>query len=138
MKKVGEQDVVRLMKGKDHSDRQISALKQELEMAKNTYEKQCMQLETQAKETKVKLEKKLMELEGLLTDSRNRVKELEVFSESKMLRWRKKELSYKRILDSQFQSLQVCITCLFCNLRMRLCLICNMKLLNCVGIKGGF
>ncbi|PSR91493.1 Kinesin-like protein [Actinidia chinensis var. chinensis] len=105
-KKVEEQDVVRLMKEKDHSDRQISALNQELEMAKNTYEKQCEQLETQAKETKVKLEKKLMELEGLLTDSRNRVKELEVFSESKILRWRKKELSYKRILDSQFQSLQ--------------------------------
>ena len=116
------------MKEKDHSDRQISALKQELEMAKSTYEKQCMQLETHAKETNLELEKKLMELEDLLTDSRNRVKELEVFSESKMLRWRKKELSYKRILDSQFRSLQVCITCLFYNIRMHLCLICNMKL----------
>lgn len=103
------------MKEKDHSDRQISALKQELEMAKSTYEKQCMQLETHAKETKVELEKKLMELEYLLTDSRDRIKDLEAFSESKSLRWKKKELAYKRVLDSQSGLLQVCICCHFCN-----------------------
>ncbi|KAL7183043.1 hypothetical protein ACSBR1_041682 [Camellia fascicularis] len=105
-KKVHEQDVLRLMKEKDHSDIQISALKQELELAKNTYEKRCLQLETQATETKMELEKKLTELEWLLTDSRNKVKELEVFSQSKSLRWRKKKQGYKSILDSQFGSLQ--------------------------------
>ncbi|KAL7165381.1 hypothetical protein ACSBR2_041129 [Camellia fascicularis] len=61
-KKVHEQDVLRLTKEKDHSDIQISALKQELELAKNTYEKRCLQLETQATETKMELEKKLWNL----------------------------------------------------------------------------
>lgn len=65
-----------------------------------------LQLETDAKETEVELEKKLMELEYLLSDSRNKVKELETFSESKSLRWKTKELSYKCFLDSQFGSLQ--------------------------------
>ncbi|KAI7980569.1 Kinesin-like protein KIN-14J [Camellia lanceoleosa] len=95
-KKVYEQYILRITKEKDHSDIQISALKQELELAKNTYEKRCLQLETQ----------KLMELECLLTDFRNKVKELEVFSQSKSLRWRKKKHGYKSILDSQFGSLQ--------------------------------
>uniref|UniRef100_A0A5B6YQ47 Kinesin-like protein n=1 Tax=Davidia involucrata TaxID=16924 RepID=A0A5B6YQ47_DAVIN len=105
-KKLEEQDVVRLMKEKDQNDTQILALKQELELAKQTHEKHCLQLETQAKETKVELDKNLMDLECLLTDSRKKVKELEVFSESKSLRWKKKELSYKSFMDFQFGSLQ--------------------------------
>ncbi|XP_057510265.1 kinesin-like protein KIN-14J isoform X2 [Actinidia eriantha] len=105
-KKLEEQDVIRLMQEKDHAEFQISALKQQLELAKKTHEMHCFQLETQAKETKVELEKKLMELEYLLTDSRNRIKDLEAFSESKSLTWKKKELTYKRILDSQSGLLQ--------------------------------
>ncbi|KAE9459581.1 hypothetical protein C3L33_08550, partial [Rhododendron williamsianum] len=105
-KQVEEQDIIRLMKEREYSNIQISVLNQELELARNTYDKQCLQLETQAKETKVELEKKLTDLEGLLTDSRNKVKELEVFSKSKTQRWRKKELSYKSFLDSQSGVLQ--------------------------------
>ncbi|KAA8522412.1 hypothetical protein F0562_013227 [Nyssa sinensis] len=105
-KKLEEQDAVRLMKEKDQNDAQILALKQELELAKQRYEKHCSQLETQAKETKVELDKKLMDLECLLTDSRKKVKELEAFSESRSLRWKNKELSYKSFMDFQFGSLQ--------------------------------
>lgn len=124
-KQVEEQDIIRLMKEREYSDIQISVLNQELELARNTYDKQCLQLETQAKETKVELEKKLTDLEGLLTDSRNKVKELEVFSKSKTQRWRKKELSYKSFLDSQSGVLQVCISCHFCCLILPLCLVCD-------------
>ena len=108
-KKLEEQDVKRLMKEKDHSDNEILALKQELEMTRKMHEKQCLQLETQAKETKGELEKKLEELESLLTDSKKKVKELEAFSESKSRRWKRKELSYRNFLDSQFGALQVLI-----------------------------
>ncbi|KAA8520832.1 hypothetical protein F0562_011505 [Nyssa sinensis] len=104
-KKLEEQDVIRLMKETDQNNIQILALKQELELAKRTYDKHCLQLETQAKETKVELEK-LMDLECLLTDSRKKVKELEALSASKSMRWKKKELSYKSFMDSQFESLQ--------------------------------
>ena len=102
------------MQEKDHAEFQFSTLKQELELAKKTHEMHCLQLEMRANETKVELEKKLMELEYLLTDSRNRIKDLEAFSESKSLRWKKKELTYKRVLDSQSGLLQVCICCHFC------------------------
>lgn len=43
-KKLEEQDVIRLVQEKDGSEIQISALKQELELAKMTYEKHCLQL----------------------------------------------------------------------------------------------
>ncbi|XP_052210202.1 kinesin-like protein KIN-14J isoform X2 [Diospyros lotus] len=105
-KKVEEQDIIRLMQEKDHSDVQISVLKKELALAKKEYDHHSLQLETQAKEIKARLEKKLVELEDLLMDSRNKVKELEKFSESKSLRWKKKELGYKSFLNSQFGSIQ--------------------------------
>lgn len=110
-KKLEEQDVDRLMKEKDRSDNEILALKEELEMARKTHEKHCLQLETQAKETKVELEKKLKELENLLTDSKKKVKELDAFSESKSRRWKRKELRYQNFVDSQFGALQVLIKC---------------------------
>ncbi|XP_059661796.1 kinesin-like protein KIN-14J isoform X2 [Cornus florida] len=105
-KKFEEQDVARLLKEKDQNDTQISALKQELELAKRTYDNHHLQLQTQAKETKVELEKKLKELECLLTDSRKKVKKLEAFSESKYLRWKQKELSYTSFIDLQTRYLQ--------------------------------
>ncbi|PSS04177.1 Kinesin-like protein [Actinidia chinensis var. chinensis] len=105
-KKLEEQDVTRLMQEKDHTEFLFSALKQELELAKKTHQMHCLQLETQANQTKEELEKKLMELEYLLTDSKNNIKDLVAFSESKSLRWKKKELAYKRVLDSQSGLLQ--------------------------------
>ncbi|KAK3034547.1 hypothetical protein RJ639_033793, partial [Escallonia herrerae] len=105
-RKLEEQDVVKLMEEKVHSDVQISNLKHELELLKGMYEKHSLQLEVQAKETKVELEKKVMELECLLADSRKKVEELEAFSESKYLRWKKKELGYKSFIDFQSRSLQ--------------------------------
>ncbi|CAK9142218.1 unnamed protein product [Ilex paraguariensis] len=105
-KKLEEQYVIRLMREKDHSDSQISALTQEMESAKRAYEKRCLQLETKAKETEVDLEKKIVELECILNDSRKKVAELEAFSKSKSMRWKRKELGYKSFLDFQFGSLQ--------------------------------
>ncbi|KAF8379514.1 hypothetical protein HHK36_028952 [Tetracentron sinense] len=105
-KKIEEQDVVRLMKEKDRGVFEISALKQELEIAKKTYEQRCLQLETHAKESEVKLQEKLNELECLLTESRKRVKELEAFSELKCESWSKKEHSYQSFMDYQFRALR--------------------------------
>ncbi|KAK3005760.1 hypothetical protein RJ639_017572 [Escallonia herrerae] len=57
-RKLEEQDVVKLMKEKAHSDVQISNLKHKLESLKGTYETHSLQMEVQAKETKAELEKK--------------------------------------------------------------------------------
>lgn len=99
-KKLEEKDLFRLMQERDRNAAQILALKQELESVRNTCEKHCLQLETRAEETKVELENKVMALECLLNDSRNKVKELEAFSESKSLRWKRREYSYRNFLDS--------------------------------------
>lgn len=105
-KKLEEKDLSRLMQEKDRYATQISALKQELESVRNTYEKHCLQLETRAQETKVELENKVMALECLLNDSKNKVKELETYSESKSLRWKRKEYSYRNFLDSHLGVVQ--------------------------------
>jgi kinesin family protein C2/C3 len=114
--KLEQRDVVKLREEKDHSDMEILALKQELEVAKRTHEDHCLQLETNAKEAVIELEKKLKELECLLADSRKKVEELEAFSESKARRWKKKERIYKRYIDCHFGNLQVCLNSLFFDL----------------------
>lgn len=107
--KVEEQNVLQLKKEKNNSDFQISALKQELEMAKRMHEKLRLQLEAQVEETMAESDKKLKELESLLNDSRKKVKEFESFVESKSRRWRKKEEIYLRFIESQYQAIQVCL-----------------------------
>lgn len=101
-----EQDVIRLMRQKDQYEIEMLLLKQKLELAKESYERSHAELETQAMETKAELEKKLKQTESLLNDSRKKVKELEAFSESKYLRWRRKEHGFKDFIDSHAGSLQ--------------------------------
>ncbi|KAK4858037.1 hypothetical protein QYF36_010007 [Acer negundo] len=90
--KFEEQYMLRLEKERNHSDVEISTLKQELEMAKRTLKQCCLQLEAQVKKTKVESEKKL--------------KELESFSKSKSRKWKKKERTYPSFIDSQYGAIQ--------------------------------
>ncbi|KZV31539.1 kinesin-4-like, partial [Dorcoceras hygrometricum] len=105
-KKLEEQELIILRKEKDICESHILSLKEELDLVKRTYEENQFQLEAKADETKDKLEKKISELVGLLNDSRKKVKELSDFSESKFLRWKRKEHEYRQFIDSQFVSLQ--------------------------------
>ncbi|KAJ7944923.1 Kinesin-like protein [Quillaja saponaria] len=105
-KKLEEQDVVRLKKEKDHSEFEISTLKQELEMAKKTHEEHYLQLEVHASGAKIEYEKKLKELELFIAGLRKKVKELEAYSESKSRRWKNKEHTYKNFINYQFGAFQ--------------------------------
>ncbi|KAK1565614.1 hypothetical protein Q3G72_030783 [Acer saccharum] len=105
-KKTYEGELVKLMKEKDQHNLEISRLKQELEMAKKTYELRCLQMETESKGAAANLVDRLKELESLLTDSRNKVKELERHSESKFEGWSKKENIYQSFLDFQLGALR--------------------------------
>ncbi|KAM5571159.1 hypothetical protein ABKV19_011664 [Rosa sericea] len=82
-KKTDDEDVIRLKKEKEHCNLEISGLKQELDIAKKTYDLRCLQMETDVKGVKAALEERVKDLERLLADSRNKVKELEENSESK-------------------------------------------------------
>nr|XP_034887940.1 kinesin-like protein KIN-14J isoform X2 [Populus alba] len=105
-KKLEEQELLRTKQEKIHSDIENSTLKHELEIAKTAHEEHCLLLQMRAEETKVQLEKKLMEFKCFLTESKERVKELESFSESKYQRWKSKEGTYKSFIDYQSRALQ--------------------------------
>ncbi|XP_044465600.1 kinesin-like protein KIN-14C isoform X2 [Mangifera indica] len=105
-KKLEEENVVKLVKEKDQSRLEISVLKQELASAKKKCELRCLQVETEAESAKADLEAKLRELEGLLTASRNKVKELEEISDSKIQGWSRKENIYKSFLEFQLGALR--------------------------------
>lgn len=107
--KLQEQDLIRLMEDNDHYKMQISSLDTELESSKHAHEKDRLQLEAQLEQTRVESENKILELQCLLSESTKKVQELEAFSESKLVKLKRRELGYKHFIDSHFGSLQVCI-----------------------------
>ncbi|KAH0467993.1 hypothetical protein IEQ34_003026 [Dendrobium chrysotoxum] len=105
-KRLGEEEVVRLMKEKENSESIISELKLAIESTKSSYEQKYQSLETEANRTKFELEKKIKEVEALLEESRRRSNELEVFSESKCQNWNQKEHIFNNLMCLELQSLQ--------------------------------
>ncbi|KAF3580575.1 hypothetical protein DY000_02033797 [Brassica cretica] len=101
-----EQDVLQLKRKKERSDAELSKLKQELEVLKETHEKQFLELELYAQEAKTVLEKQLEESELHVVDSTNKVKELEKLCEIKTKIWEKKEQTYKSFIHNQSEALQ--------------------------------
>ncbi|KAL2342754.1 hypothetical protein Fmac_004039 [Flemingia macrophylla] len=101
-KKLEEQDFSRLKKEKVLSEIEISALRQDLEIAKRTHEKNVSELELQATESKAEYEKRIEELKRHLADARKKIKELETFSETRSLNWKKKEHNYETVMNFQF------------------------------------
>ncbi|GER57524.1 P-loop nucleoside triphosphate hydrolasessuperfamily protein with CH (Calponin Homology) domain [Striga asiatica] len=105
-KKLEQQNLIKLKKEKDCCVSQILSLNEELALAKKSYEEDLFQLEAKAEDAKEKLQNKILELECLLADSSKKVKELEEFSNSKFLRWKRKEQGYRHFIDSQSGSIQ--------------------------------
>ncbi|GAA0139494.1 microtubule binding motor protein [Lithospermum erythrorhizon] len=105
-RKLENQELNLLLKEKVDYEMHISSLKRELEFTIKTHEENFLQLKTLSTETKVELEKKIIELACNLVDSQKRVEELENLSESKYMRWKKKELGYKHFIDSHVGSIQ--------------------------------
>ncbi|XP_033145430.1 LOW QUALITY PROTEIN: kinesin-like protein KIN-14K [Brassica rapa] len=93
-------------KKKERSDAELSKLKKELQVLKETHEKQFLELELYAQEAKTVLEKQLEESELRVVDSTNKVKELEKFCEIKTKIWEKKEQTYKSFIHNQSEALQ--------------------------------
>lgn len=105
--KLGEQDIVRLMREKENSDLAVLALKEELDRMKINHAEDCLQLATRANNVKLELEERLKETENLFKESRDKARELEAISESKVHSWKKKEHKYHKFIGFQFQALRV-------------------------------
>ncbi|KAL6994853.1 hypothetical protein U1Q18_004989 [Sarracenia purpurea var. burkii] len=105
-KKLEEQDVIRLANEKDQIINEILTLKQELEIARKKNEECGLQMEKEAMGVQRELAERLKEAMHLLTESRNRVKELEVYSESNNQRWNKKGHIYQIFTEFQLGALR--------------------------------
>ncbi|KAJ6411445.1 hypothetical protein OIU84_008090 [Salix udensis] len=105
-KKTGVEHVAKLIKEQEQRDVELSDLKQELKLAKQRHELHCLQMETEAKATKDGLEGRMKELEILLEDSRNQVRVLEAYSQSKSNMFNKKEHIFKSFVEFQFGALK--------------------------------
>ncbi|BAB11107.1 kinesin-like protein [Arabidopsis thaliana] len=89
-------------KGKERSNAELSKLKQELEIVKETHEKQFLELKLNAQKAKVELERQVKNSELRVVEA----KELEKLCETKTKRWEKKEQTYKRFINHQTEALQ--------------------------------
>ncbi|XAR63915.1 Minus-end-directed kinesin ATPase, partial [Bertholletia excelsa] len=88
-------------KENDEINQEILTLKRELEIARKENEESSIQLKAAAEGAQLELEQKLKDVTHLLTESKNRVNELEVNSEAKTLQWSKKEQFYQ--ISTEFQ-----------------------------------
>ena len=95
------------MKEKDTRDAEVRALKQELQVVKMSYEKNCSQLEAEVKESSAKLQEKIMDLESHLQVSKKKVNELEETFELEVQTFKRREFRYSCLVDSQSNVLKV-------------------------------
>lgn len=128
-KKLEEQDFSRLKKDKVRSEIEISALKQDLEMANRIHEEHVSELELQAAESKAEYEKRIEELKRHLADARKQIKELEAFSESRSLNWKNKEHTYQNFVNHQFGAFQVCFFVLLFALWLSISIVCYIHII---------
>jgi kinesin family protein C2/C3 len=106
-KRLEEEHVAKLIIEREQRDLDLSTLKQELELVKETHELRHLKMEAEAKGAKAGLEERLKELELHLEDSRNQVKVLSAYSESKSKTFNEKEDIFKGFVEFQFGALQV-------------------------------
>lgn len=91
---------------KEDHRREIADLKQQMEIGKKLYEQHTLEMKEKATEAQQELEEKLKEAMSLLTESRNRIKELETFAQSNSHSWKKKEHIYQIFTDFQLGALR--------------------------------
>ncbi|KAJ0256424.1 Kinesin-like protein KIN-14P [Hirschfeldia incana] len=88
---------------------ELEKMGKEAHSAKEALEEKLKELQEMEKETKsvnTSLEGKIQELEDNLVNWKNKVKEMDEVSESKQQIWSQKEVSYKRFIDYQSQTLE--------------------------------
>lgn len=95
---------------KQEYSNEIATLKQDLGSARESFEQQRLEIvNSVSRGTQQDLEEKLKETVILLTESKNKVLELESFSESSLQRWSKKESMYQTFTEFQLSAMRVCL-----------------------------
>lgn len=106
---VEKQELMKLVRENEKNILELAAMRQELDIVGMVHKFCSLEMEAEAKAAIAILQLKIKELECLLTDSNNKVKELEASFESKCQSWTMKEKIYQSFIDFQSEAMQVYI-----------------------------
>jgi kinesin family protein C2/C3 len=100
-RKLGEQDMVRLMQEKENAENTVSNLQQEIQVMSRMFEEYREQMEAKTSQMEEHLTLRAKEAEFLLMQSKKRVEEVEAASELKSQLWSKKTNTFRSYMDNQ-------------------------------------
>ncbi|KAG4192730.1 hypothetical protein ERO13_A07G172732v2 [Gossypium hirsutum] len=103
---VEKQELMKLVRENEKNILELAAMRQELDIVGMVHKFCSLEMEAEAKAAIAILQLKIKELECLLTDSNNKVKELEASFESKCQSWTMKEKIYQSFIDFQSEAMQ--------------------------------
>ncbi|VAH79193.1 unnamed protein product [Triticum turgidum subsp. durum] len=100
-RKIGEQDMVRLMREKENAENTVTNLQQEIQVMSRMFEEYREQMEEKTSQMEEHLTLRAKEAEFLLMQSKKRVEELETASELQLQLWSKKANTFRSFMDNQ-------------------------------------
>ncbi|KAF8751415.1 hypothetical protein HU200_012091 [Digitaria exilis] len=105
-RKLGEQDMVRLMQEKENAENTIASLQQEIQILSRMHEQYRDQMEKEARQMEEHLATRIKEAEFLLTQSKKKVEEIESASQLKSQLWSRKANIFQSFVDDQKMSIK--------------------------------
>ncbi|XP_047057378.1 kinesin-like protein KIN-14C [Lolium rigidum] len=100
-RKLGEQDMVRLMQEKENAENTVRNLQHEIQVMSRMFEEYREQMEAKTSQMEEHLTLRAKEAEFLLMQSKKRVEEVEAASELKSQLWSKKTNTFRSYMDNQ-------------------------------------
>ncbi|TKW16718.1 hypothetical protein SEVIR_5G317600v4 [Setaria viridis] len=100
-RKLGEQDMVRLMREKENAENTIASLQQEIQILSRMHEQYRERMETEARQMEEHLTMRIKEAEFLLMQSKRKVEEIESASQLKSQLWSRKANIFQTFMDNQ-------------------------------------
>ncbi|CAO2178307.1 unnamed protein product, partial [Urochloa humidicola] len=105
-RKLGEQDMVRLMREKENAENTIASLQQEIQILSGMHEQYRERTETEARQMEEHLTTRIKEAEFLLMQSEKKVEEIESASQLKSQLWSRKANIFQSFMDNQKMSIK--------------------------------
>lgn len=105
-RKLGEQDMVRLMQEKENTENTIASLQQEIQILRRMHEQYRERMETEARQMEEHLTMRIKEAEFLLMQSKEKVEEIESASQLKCQLWTRKANIFQSFVDNQKLSIK--------------------------------
>uniref|UniRef100_A0A0D9V5J1 Kinesin motor domain-containing protein n=1 Tax=Leersia perrieri TaxID=77586 RepID=A0A0D9V5J1_9ORYZ len=105
-RKLGEQDMIRLMREKENTENIIASLHQEMQVMSRMHEQFREQMETKARQMEEHLTLRAKEAEFYLMQSKKKVEEVEAASQLKSQLWSKKANIFQSFMNNQKLSIK--------------------------------